>query len=137
MRSTGTGHKSGSLISKSLYSFRESDHPAFGIFEGELAHAIELIFHWHGDLCAVLLHSLEEIFELFDFNEQSEAAADGLGAESGIVLSDGFLVVEENLHAVRCYGAEDIRRRVRDREAGLKAEHVAVEIEAGFDVANN
>lgn len=111
--------------------------PAFGIFKGEFAHAAELIFHRHGDLRAVLLHSHEEILDPLHFKEQSEAATDRLDAERGIIFGDGFVVVEENFHAVGDYGAEDVRRSVRDGEAGLKAQRDAVEVETGFDVANN
>ena len=46
-----------------LDAFGDCDHPAFGIFEGEFAHAVELIFERLSDLRAVLLHLLQYVFD--------------------------------------------------------------------------
>ena len=97
-----------------MRSARVTTQPS-GSSKREFAHAVELIFHRHGDLRAVLLHSHEEILDPLHFNEQSEAATDLLGAERGIIFGDDFVVVEENFHAVGDYGAEHIRRTCQGR----------------------
>jgi hypothetical protein len=80
----------------------QSDHPTFGIFKGEFAHAVELVFHGHRDLDAVLLHFREEIFYPFDFDKQSEAAAHAFGATWLIrPIPEQASQAEENCEAVQ------------------------------------
>jgi len=78
-----------------LYSFGDGHDPAFGIFEGEFAHAVELGLQRHDDFGLTLLHRCQDFFDPLDFDEQRQRAADGLGAERRIVRGDRFLIVKK------------------------------------------
>jgi hypothetical protein len=79
--------------------------------KGKFTHAVKLFLQRHSDYRFAFLNSGQDFFDAFDFDEESQAAADRLRAERGIVLGDGFLVVEENLDAAVDDGAEDVGRR--------------------------
>jgi hypothetical protein len=62
-----------------LYLLRNRYDPALGVFKGEFTHSVELFFQRHGDLCSALLHSGEDFFDPFYFDEEGKTASNGLG----------------------------------------------------------
>src|SRR3954471_9247694 len=94
------------------HALRNSDDPAFGIFESELPHAIELRFEGHDNFGAAVLHRFQNFFDTFDLNEKGESASNWTGYQGRVILGNRLLVVEEDFDRAICHRSKNVRRVV-------------------------